>query len=224
VSVCSRPTPSQSLMGYLLFDKENGWERAKSMAHPTLNVDVASEDYAKLNRNTLSVQSSTISVVTELYNPVCGDLKTFSSLGSPSQISVKQSLLAANKKKIEVLLRLSGMSCDGQKCHFYWSRDVLVQLDVISFNFPQLGAAIHQSSVQNQPDQYACLKRTKLPLRPHVLPFKCVPKNNGKMRDWLLDRYSTSTFNQCTHQQLLGMTGHAISFYVDKDAKPLWVY
>jgi len=129
------------------------------------------------------------------------------------------------------------MSRDGQKCsaavmtyvspstsHFYLSRDALVQLDVIPFNFPRFGAVIHQSSVQNQPDQCACSKRTKPPLHPHVLPFKCVLENNGKMCDWLVYRYSTSTFNQCTYQQLPGMTGPAISFHVDKDAKPRAVH
>ena len=156
-------------------------------------------------------------------------------------IPVKHSLFAANKGKIQVsgaiFLRLSGSSGDGRNCtaavmtyispstsRFYLSREALVQLNVIPPNFLELGAALHQSSIKNRQATCDCHKRTKPPPRPNTLPFECTPANNNKIRDWLIDHYAASTFNQCSHQQLPGMTGPEICFHVDADAVPRAVH
>ena len=54
-----------------------------------------------------------------------------------------------------------------------------------------------------------CPTRVLPPGKPDALPFSCIPENNAKMRTWLIQRYSASTFNKC---------------HVDPEAKPTAVH
>ena len=66
-----------------------------------------------------------------------------------------------------------------------------------------------------------CPQRTAVPQRPAVLPFEPIPANNIKMRNWLLDRYASSTFNTCPHRPLQHMKGPPIEIHLDEEeAKP----
>ena len=67
----------------------------------------------------------------------------------------------------------------------------------------------------------ACPQRTVVPPPPSSLPFSCIPENNAKMREWLLDKYSASTFNACPHRPLHCMAGPSIEIHVDPLAKPM---
>ncbi|XP_048589654.1 uncharacterized protein LOC125573262 [Nematostella vectensis] len=65
-----------------------------------------------------------------------------------------------------------------------------------------------------------CPQRTVPPQRPSELPFPCTPENNGRMKDWLLERYASSTFNTCPHRALPCMDGPPIEIHVDPAATP----
>lgn len=65
-----------------------------------------------------------------------------------------------------------------------------------------------------------CPQRESIPQRPTSLPFAAVPLNNEKMREWLLQRYSRSTFNTCPHRPLPCMTGPPVEIHVDETAQP----
>jgi hypothetical protein len=108
---------------------------------------------------------------------------------------------------------------------FYLSRNALIQLDVITRDFPRIGAATEASPIESSPQaSCGCPARTIPPSRPKELPFACSPENNSQMQQWLLDRFASSTFNQCTHQPLPGMTGPTISLHVDPEATPSAVH
>ena len=66
----------------------------------------------------------------------------------------------------------------------------------------------------------ACPQRMVPPPRPAALPFPCTPENNGRMREWLLERYGSSTFNTCPHRALPCMEGPPIEIHVDPSAEP----
>ena len=73
-------------------------------------------------------------------------------------------------------------------------------------------------------DVYApcgCFTRELPPEKPDELPFDCVPDNAEKMKEWLLRRYASSTFNKCKHQKLPEMKGPPIQIHVNPDAKPV---
>ena len=52
-----------------------------------------------------------------------------------------------------------------------------------------------------------CLKRTPPPPPPSSPPFTITPHNTDKVRDWLLEYYAASAFNNCSHQPLPLMSG-----------------
>ena len=45
--------------------------------------------------------------------------------------------------------------------------------------------------------QCDCPQRTGVPSRPAKLPFSIDASNNEKMKEWLLERFRSSTFNTC---------------------------
>ena len=65
-----------------------------------------------------------------------------------------------------------------------------------------------------------CPKRTAALGRPTKLPFSCNPENNGLMRDWLIKRFQSSTFNTCPHQDLPCMMGPPVEIHLQEGAKP----
>jgi len=107
----------------------------------------------------------------------------------------------------------------------YLSYDTMLALGVINADIPFVGEFSYPkndtaNSVQQTDSfipvceaitgdgaKYDCRRWTGVPIRPEELPFKCLPTNNDKMRQWLLDRYGSSTFNICLHQHLPSMSG-----------------
>ena len=83
---------------------------------------------------------------------------------------------------------------------FFLSRDACIKLGIISRDFPRIGATIESCTIHEELQTCDCVPRTPPPDRPKELPFTCIPANNQKMREWLLNRYTASTFNKCTHQ------------------------
>ena len=108
----------------------------------------------------------------------------------------------------------------------------MVDLGVITNEFPQIGTEEHlevngnsttlQHSVTT-PKTCSCLTRTLPPGRPTTLPFECTQENVPKMKQWLVDRYASSTFNRCPHQKLPLMDGPPIKIMVDPNATPVKV-
>merc|ERR1711954_220606 len=112
---------------------------------------------------------------------------------------------------------------------FYMSRQSLEQLKVISHNFPLPGEMASQgqcasvSSVKESENIAAdcgCLKRRQPPSRPDSLPMDTTPENISAIKKWLINRFSSSTFNKCTHQPLPFIKDEPMRLHVDKDAKP----
>ena len=124
---------------------------------------------------------------------------------------------------------------------FYLSYDTMLDLGMLHRDFPRVGKFIGACNgiltTNNHdfglPDGYICgatkddggicdcPTRTEVPNRPHKLPFACIPKNNEKMKDWLLKHYHSSTFNTCPHQRLPKMSGPPIEIHMRDDAKPI---
>ena len=110
---------------------------------------------------------------------------------------------------------------------FYLSREAMLQLGVIHPNFPCAGSALTDSycnaisHVQLPLPECGCLKRELTSGKPEMLPFPCTKDNANKMKEWLLERYASSTFNKCPHQILSAMEGPPIQFHIAPDTKPI---
>ncbi|XP_066924129.1 uncharacterized protein [Clytia hemisphaerica] len=121
----------------------------------------------------------------------------------------------------------------------YLSYDTMVNLGIVNRGFPQVGMYSANPSIDPvvpSPDTDVtsicgvtktdgsicqCPKRTEVPKRPTSLPFPCVPENNDKMRDWLLDQYGSSSFNTCPHQPLPSMDGPPVEIHLQDNAVPV---
>ena len=125
--------------------------------------------------------------------------------------------------------------------NFFLSYDTMLDLGIVDRSFPTVGACAQStpdeletqenqqyvrsinsgcSSAQQGEHVCNCPQRESIPQRPSLLPFAAIPENNEKMRDWLLERYSKSTFNTCPHRPLPCMTGPPVEMHVDETAKP----
>ena len=113
------------------------------------------------------------------------------------------------------------ISRDANALHL--SHKTMLQLGIINSDFPTIGKFNNRTcKVTRETSSQAAISsdgsicgatkddggicdfpwRTVVPDCPKQLPFLCTPANNNRMRDWLLKRYASSTFNTCPHQQL----------------------
>ena len=81
-------------------------------------------------------------------------------------------------------------------------------------------STLDKGDVQTVAESCSCPQRGCVQDRPVSLPFAAIPENNTKMKAWLLDMFSSSTFNTCSHQLLPAMEGPPIKIHMDEDAKP----
>ena len=229
-----------------IFHSTEGWRKTESLQHPTLLLRLTTEksDYDHVGASFPKIAPSHVTIVTDTGAQSClWGLQDFYRCGfrKSDLLPVRRVMIAANREEIQIegvlLVRLSGEDARGRSYtapimayvspsthRFYLSHQSLVQLGVIPKNFPQVGAAMETSAIDHQIGQCDCAVRSLPPGRPDALPFPFIPANNTKMRAWLVDRYSASTFNKCPHQQLKGMTGPDIRLHIDYNAKPVAVH
>ena len=60
--------------------------------------------------------------------------------------------------------------------------------------------------------------------QPAKLPFAPTEENVANMKAWLLDRYSGSTLNRCSHQPLPMMDCVPLRLHIDPEAEPVAAY
>ena len=174
------------------------------MRHPTLHltVSVHSEDYSNVSHEPPTIKPKKIEVVTDTGAQSClWGLQNFLHCGftEAALIPVKHHLFAANREEIPVVgaivLRLSGATPEGathsaavmtyvspSTNRFYLSRDAMVQLKVISYDFPRLGAALSNTAVEDHHQSCECPERMLPPPPPSSLPFDCCLENNERMK------------------------------------------
>ena len=213
----------------------------------TLSVDHS--HYASFNMKCPSIPDLTVECVADTgAQSNLWSLKECMRMGFTKKdlIPVKTSLAAANKSRIHIdgaiIVTLSGTKDDGDviSCPamiyisssadaFYLCHESMLNLGIIPQDFPSVGAAqgLHNCQIQVNTDTpkltaelCSCPRRQAVPPRPDRLPFKCSPDNIGKMRDWLLQTYGSSTFNKCPHQHLPCMTGPPVEIHLDPKAVP----
>ena len=178
-------------------------------------------------------------------------------------IPVSVDLVALNKVPINlagaIILRLQGHSPDTEpfsgatmvyvreaaRC-FYLSWEAMMDLGIVSPNFPSVDAAAHHPVTRQPPtrsseihgslnagglthtadsiDACSCLPRTVVPVRPVALSFECNPANNADMEECLLYRCASSTFNTCPHRPLPCTTAPPVLIHLEDGVIPRVVH
>ena len=127
---------------------------------------------------------------------------------------------------------------------FFLSYDTMLNMGIVDHQFPRVGShkpSYHDPDTRDLreerqahfrllnsgcPDMCEtavpcnCPQRTDVPDKPTSLPYHATAENNEKMRSWLLERYSSSTFNTCPHRPLQQMAGPPIEIHLDERATP----
>ena len=211
-----------------------------------LCLSTKASDYIPFGREHPTILPSYVTAVTDTGAQSClWGVHDFYRCGfrDSDLISVKRTIVTANQEmeiRGAIMIRLSGVDDDGIKHTApimvyvtpnnkknYLSRQALVQLHVIPENFPKVGAATEVSSIydvasmNSSKTSCGCPLRSKPPECWETLPFPAIPENNEKMKNWLLEKFRSSTLNQCTPQELVGVTGPPVSLHVDPDAVPV---
>ena len=123
---------------------------------------------------------------------------------------------------------------------FFLSREACIALDIISPSFPTIGEALETQSSTSTDMAHKlshikgdtmddsgltslchCPRCQLPPTLPTQLPFPASETNREKLQQFLLDFYSSSTFNICNHQLLPLMDGPPLKLMVDPEAKPV---
>ena len=105
----------------------------------------------------------------------------------------------------------------------YLSRDACRDLGMIDAAFPAVGLASVSADGLNI-DEYStcsCPRRQTPPPKPTKLPMPATDENADALRQWLVNYYSTSTFNTCEHQPLTTMDGPPLRIMISPDAEPV---
>ena len=165
-------------------------------------------------------------------------------------IPVTMRMTAANSQGIRILgalaLRISGTCPSGETLQtrqivyftdssdrLFLSKQACIALGMIPSTFPTIGE-IHRpkddrtdsSSTTPVPDpdtayHCECPRRLVPPPPPKSLPFPATEENRGRLEEWLLEYYKSSTFNVCEHQLLPMMSGPPMRLMVESDARPV---
>ena len=240
---------SKLVLDHYIFDGSYGWMVAESASQPRVKLQLSTkkEDYEHLQAECPKISPRQVIAITDTgaQSSLMG-LNIFKSCGFTTDVllPVTRKMYAANNEGINILgailCRLSGTDKFGHKIEtgemiyvsdstnlFYLSRHAMAQLQIIDSHFPQIGAHSSISGVcinNHETNLCDCPARTNPPSRPQKLPFQPIESNIPKMKEWLLARFASSTFNKCTHQRLPMMSGPPIEIHVDPLAKPTAVH
>lgn len=219
------------------------WVQRQSQSQPfvTIQTFINADDYSalgfkiKATKKPIAIQAM---ADTGCQSCLTG-IKTIEQLGlrTSDLIPVTMRMHAANNQKINVLgaviLRLCGTSSSGDRIEtrqlayvtdstnkFFLSREACVQLGLISKGFPTIGEA---SPIQTTTPSKVCSCPPRLPppTPPTKLPYPATSGNTGRLKEYLLDIYKSSTFNICEHQPLPMMKSPPLKLMVDPNADPV---
>ena len=254
-----------SRLDHSVFSKGQ-WRRSRFMDHPKvqLELSVLPSDYHHFRRKCPSVSPTTIMALADSGAQSClWSLQEFLAAGFTTKDLIPMSidLVAANKSPISIeggiIVRLHATASDGnehtcatmvyisKQAHgFYLSMETMIDLAIISRDFPNVGASTTPAAQCTAPQNAiqrtinagcstpsddpghacSCPPRTMVPELPKELPFECKPENNARMKEWLLTHFASSTFNTCPHRPLPHMTGPPVEIHIKPDAVPKAVH
>ena len=221
---------------------------ADSDQHPVVPVEAIADtgamsnvwglrDFEKAGYAAKDLQPSSVTIRAANGQPldICGQFNAICKGKSPSNEEI------SSKTIVYVSKSLNG---------FFLSRETMVQLFIIDEEFPVIGQCKNEyldkdncinygrdlfcndldddvvrelfsgCSHPQSNSQCECPQRTAVPPKPKSLPFTPTPENIPKMKQWLIDRYASSTFNTCPHRALPCMSGPPMEIHIDESATP----
>lgn len=236
---------SAALEHHMYDDETKCWRRHPSQPQPSIELElsIVPADYSGLGLECPARPTSiTQQVIADTGCQSClagTDLLRRLGIREDELVPTSMRMHAANGNPIElrgaVILRISGKSqglrretrqfvyiTPSTKAVFL-SRDACRDLGMIDAAFPAIGLA--SVSADGTPaDEYqpcSCPLRQPPPPMPTELPMEATKETVEELQKWLVDFYSSSTFNTCEHQPLTTMDGPPLRLMIQKDAEPV---
>ena len=223
--------------------------RSKPQPYVRLKMSIEKEDYNHFGFSLeVPQKQSFVSAMADTGCQSClAGFKIVKKLGLSTKdlIPVDLKMHAADNHDINILgatiLRLSGKDSKGEEKStkqivyvtnhtdkLFLSREACTDLGIISQKFPIVNEteetnphnSISSAAVPTPQQECHCPKRTKPPPIPTTLPYPATEANREKLQQYLLDYYSSSTFNTCEHQTLPLMEGPPMRLMIDPQAIP----
>ena len=242
-----KPRAHQSVpVPHHIFDGTNGWMQTSAEPHPSLALTVftAKADYDHLKLPFPQMKPTKCSVIVDsgCQSALLG-LRMLNMFGlkRSNLVPVKGGMCTISKEDITIIgavfLRLRGVDGNNGKSvesavmayvsdcteKFYISRQVMRELGIIPPDFPKISAPLEVSEVGSSDTSFSpcgCKKRTQPPKRPESLPFPASEDNINEMKEWLLEKYASSTFNLCPHEPAPLIDADPIRIHLDPNAIP----
>ena len=231
------------------FTKEWLRRQSKPQPYIRLQMSIRQEDYDHFGFPLRIPQKrSFVSAMADTGCQSClAGLKIVKKLGLSTRdlIPVNIKMHAADNHDIRILsatiLRLSGKNNKGEEQStrqmiyvtnntdkLFLSREACIDLGIIPNTFPTMDKAegtnpantIGATDTSSPQQECQCPKRTKPPPIPTSLPYPATEANREKLQQYLLDYYSSSTFNTCEHQTLPLMESPPMRLMIDPHATP----
>ena len=110
----------------------------------------------------------------------------------------------------------------------FLSKKCLADLSIISPTFPEPShwSALETAASLDQDEDKApcgCKVRTEAP-DPPPIPYEPVEENIDKIKNFIIQHYSSSTMNMCSHQKLPEIAGPPLSIKLKNGASPKAVH
>ena len=109
----------------------------------------------------------------------------------------------------------------------FLSKNCLKDLNVISpsFPFPMETSESHVAELLTSTDTAPCgCKARTITPDPPKIPMEPLPENLEKLRNYIVEHYSSSTMNMCSHQSLPEMAGPPLHFTLKEGTVPKVVH
>ena len=100
------------------------------------------------------------------------------------------------------------------------AKHVIADMNNNGFSFVRALNAGCTNVTRNNMLSCSCPQRECVPTRPKTLPFSAKPENIDKMREWLIHKFRSSTFNTCPHRPLQQMMGPPMEIHISENAIP----
>ena len=223
------------VLSHHIFDKNRGWIQTPSKPHPTIMAKVTiSPRYHEAFGYLVEEQSH----LKQVYSPMVTDsgcqstvmpAKTVYSKGLKKAdfLPVRMSMTGAGSDNLEIM---GGVILDiemrDSANNVRVTRKAMEDLGIMRENFPEPipiknnntsscnGCTVDKSSGE----ECICPKRTPhLPQLPESLPegFTGTDEEVPALKEWLLEQYGPTAFNNCEYQQLPQMTGQPLRTHID---------
>ena len=109
----------------------------------------------------------------------------------------------------------------------YLSETAIKELGLIDAEFPKQPThanAAPQKTSNTDGEDCECIDRQSAPNRPDSIPFAPTKENVDKLKGWLIQRFASSAFNRCSHQELNEMTGTPMDIVFKEDTLPYAIH